>query len=101
MLSNKKHAVESKKGLFSFQQEEYQGLIEVQQDNTKNDEKQAATTKATPNQTYYPFGITSLMEKKEALQAGDKVSVISGGIEVNSLQPSFAFLYPLKTSENL
>ena len=83
MLSNKKHAVERKTEFFYFQQEEYQGLIEVQQDNTNNDEKQAATTKATPNQTYYPFGITSLMEKKEALQAGDKVSVISVEIEVD------------------
>ena len=71
------------KEFFCFQQEEYQGLIEVQQDNANNDEKQAATTKATPNQTYYPFGITSLMEKKEALQAGDKVSVISVEIEVD------------------
>ena len=83
MLSNKKHAIESKKEFFCFQQEEYQGLIEVQQDNANNDEKQAATTKATPNQTYYPFGITSLMEKKEALQAGDKVSVVSVKIEVD------------------
>ena len=83
MLSNKKHVIESKKEFLCFQQEEYQGLIEVQQDNTNNDEKQAATTKATPNQTYYPFGITSLMEKKEALQAGDKVSVISVEIEVD------------------
>lgn len=56
------------------EQEEYQGLIELQQDDANNDEKQAATTKATPNQSYYPFGITSLMEKKEALQAGDKVT---------------------------
>ena len=79
MLSNKKHAIERKKEFFYFQQEEYQGLVEVQQDNTNNDEKQAAT----PNQTYYPFGITSLMEKKEALQAGDKVSVISVEIEVD------------------
>ena len=83
ILSKKKHAVESKIGLFCFQQEEYQGLIEVQQDDANNDEKQAATTKATLNQSYYPFGITSLMEKKEALQAGDKVSVISGGLEVD------------------
>ena len=83
MLSNKKHAIESKKEFFFFFLEEYQGLIEVQQDNTNNDEKQAATTKATPNQNYYPFGITSLMEKKEALQAGDKVSVVSVEIEVD------------------
>lgn len=52
------------------EQAEYEGMIEKQSevDDLNNDEKQAT------NKTCYPFGITSMQEKKEALQIGDKVT---------------------------
>lgn len=51
------------------EQDEYQGLIELAQDDCKNDEKQSPTS-----QKVYPFGITSMLKMKEPLQIGDKVT---------------------------
>ena len=61
-----------------FQQDEYEGLVQVCGSKSENssDRGSGDERRSSPEQGEYTFGITSLIDKREHLHAGDKVGFV-------------------------